>query len=536
MAEPDDSLTPGTLLGRYEIKRQLGRGGMGAVYEAIHRDLKKRVAIKVLSSALAANEEANQRFLREGEAASRIQHPHVVDVTDVGVDGAITYLVMEFLEGEDLAHKLVREGALAVGDAVDVLLPICAGLAVAHEVGVIHRDLKPENIFLARRRQGGVEPKLLDFGVSKVTGGNVLALTGTTATFGTPYYMPPEQVRGARQVDQRSDVYALGVVLYECVCGRRPFESDSIYTILHAIGAGEYPAPRAVRPDLPAGIEAAIVRAMRLDPDGRFPSARHFAAALLPFASETARLVWADTFRIAGPAAPSAMPPPGAKPTPAGRQPTAVFSNTTLGDATGQRIDGEPPASRSRRPLLAGVGLAAAAAIAAAVGLTRARPPGPGSPPLAITAPAPPPRAAEPTTFRVDVEADPSGAVLELDGVTAGAGRLHRELARGGHVHRLTARFPGYESTAVEFVDRSPAPRLALVAAAPPAAPGAPAQAEKTTERQASPTRRSKSASRSSAAPPAPASPAPASPAPASPALPRAPAPPKSANNAPVLD
>ncbi len=154
MAEPDDSLTPGTLLGRYEIKRQLGRGGMGAVYEALHRDLKKRVAIKVLSSALAANEEARQRFLREGEAASRIQHPHVVDVTDVGVDGAITYLVMEFLEGEDLAHRLVRDGALPVRDAVDVLLPICAGLTVAHEEGVIHRDLKPENIFLARRRQG----------------------------------------------------------------------------------------------------------------------------------------------------------------------------------------------------------------------------------------------------------------------------------------------------------------------------------------------------------------------------------------------
>ncbi len=361
----------------------------------------------------------------------------------------------------------------------------------------------------------------------------MLALTGTTASFGTPYYMPPEQVRGARQVDQRSDVYALGVVLYECVCGRRPFESDSIYTILHAIGAGEYPAPRAVRPDLPVGIEAAIVRAMRLEPDGRFPSARHFAAALLPFASETARLVWADTFRIAGPAAPSATPPPGGKPTSAGSQPPATFSNTTLGNATGQRIDGEPPpAGKRRRPLLVGAGLAAAAVIAAAVGLTRLRPPAPASSslaftaPVAVTAPAPPPRPAEPTTFRVDVEADPTGAVLELDGVAAGTGRLHRELARDGHVHRLTARFPGYESTAVEFVDRSPAPRLTLTPAPPPAAPGAPAQAEKTTERHASPTRRSKSASRSPAAPSAPASPA----------LPRAPAPTKSANNAPVLD
>ena len=123
-----------------------------------------------------------------------------------------------------------------------------------------------------------------------MTGGGALALTGTSASFGTPYYMPPEQVRGARQVDQRSDVYALGVVLYECVCGRRPFESDNIYTILHAIGAGEYPPPRSVRADLPAAIETAIdAGAMQLDPAGRFPTVRHFAAALLPFASDTAR-------------------------------------------------------------------------------------------------------------------------------------------------------------------------------------------------------------------------------------------------------
>jgi serine/threonine-protein kinase len=545
MPEMDDSLPPGTLLGRYEVKRQLGRGGMGAVYEAVHRDLKKRVAIKVLSGPLAANEEAKQRFLREGEAASRIQHPHVVDVTDVGVDGTTTYLVMEFLEGEDLAHKLVRAGALPVREVVDILLPVCAGLSVAHEEGVIHRDLKPENIFLARRRQGGTEPKLLDFGVSKVTGGGVMALTGTSASFGTPYYMPPEQVRGAREVDQRSDVYALGVVLYECVCGRRPFESDNIYTILHAIGAGEYPAPRSVRPDLPAAIEVAIVRAMQLEPAGRFPTVRHFAAALLPFASETSRLLWGDTFRIDGPTTAPAMAPTGtatAKTMLAASQPPGR-STTTLGSATGQQLAGEPTMPiKNRRPAAVGVGLAAAAAVVVAVVLTRAPAPAPAPPPVAA-APAPPapPRAAEPATFQVDVEAEPAAAVLELDGVTLGAGPLHRQLARDGHVHRLAARLPGYESTAVEFVDRSPAPRLTLAPApAVPAAvqkpdePNKAGKPDKRAEKHASSSHRNRGASHSGGTAGAPAGPN----APAAPSTPpaHAPAAPQTANHAPVLD
>jgi len=530
MAATDDFLPPGTLLGRYQIQRLLGRGGMGAVYEATHRDLKKRVAIKVLSGLFGANEEAKQRFLREGEAASRIQHPHVVDVTDVGVDGAITYLVMEFLEGEDLAARL-RGGSLSVRDAVDILLPVCAGLSVAHEEGVIHRDLKPENIFLAKRRQGGIEPKLLDFGVSKVTGGGAMALTGTTASFGTPYYMPPEQVRGARQVDQRSDVYALGVVLYECVCGRRPFESDSIYTILHAIGEGEYPAPRSVRPELPAAIEAAIMRAMQLEPAGRFPTVRHFAAALLPFGNETSRLLWADTFRIDGPTTAPEVPPTGtatAKTMLAASQPPGR-STTTLGSATGQQVDGEPTmTTKNRRPLAVGVGLVAASAVVVAIVLTRAPAPPPStSVPVAATAPAPPPRPAEPTTFPVEVVADPAAAVLELDGVTVGAGPLHRQLPRDGHVHRLAARLPGYQSVAIEFVDRSPPPRLALEPA-PVASTNVeqPAKPEGTPGKHASSAHRNKGASRPTATPAASAPTA----------APRVPEIPQTANHAPVLE
>ncbi len=522
MPETDDFLPPGTLLGRYEIKRQLGRGGMGAVYEGIHRELKKRVAIKVLSGPVAANEEAKQRFLREGEAASRIQHPHVVDVTDVGVDGTTTYLVMEFLEGEDLAHKLVREGALGVRDAVDILLPVCAGLSVAHEEGVIHRDLKPENIFLAKRRQGGVEPKLLDFGVSKMTGGGP-ALTGTTASFGTPYYMPPEQVRGARQVDQRSDVYAMGVVLYECVCGCRPFESESIYTILHAIGAGEYPAPRSVRADLPVAVESAIVRAMQVDPTGRFPTVRQFAAALLPFASETSQILWRDTFGIDGPATAPTLAATG-NPTAKTKLPTSQppgRSTSTLGTTVGERIDGEPRTPvKSRRPVALAAGLVVAGGIVAAVGLAHRPAPAPAPPQQAATpAPAPPLRSAEPTTFPVDVEAAPPAAVLELDGVSLGPGPIHRRLPRDGHVHRLAARLPGYDSTVVEFVDRSPAQELTLVPT-----PALPAAASKTgkTEKHSPSSHRNRSPAHPVETP--------------APSAPRTPAIPQTTNKAPVIE
>src|SRR4029077_2479270 len=138
-----DSLRPGTMLGRYEIRRLLGQGGMGCVYEAQHRDLKKRVAIKTLLPSLASNSDARQRFLREGEAASRIRHPHVVDVTDLGSEGSVIYLVMEYLEGEDLSRLLARQEFLSASEAADIMLPVAAAIATAHEKGVIHRDLKP---------------------------------------------------------------------------------------------------------------------------------------------------------------------------------------------------------------------------------------------------------------------------------------------------------------------------------------------------------------------------------------------------------
>ncbi|HXJ18742.1 MAG TPA: serine/threonine-protein kinase [Polyangia bacterium] len=496
MSNPD-RLEPGTTLGRYEIGRPLGRGGMGAVYQAMHRDLRKQVAVKVLAGSLAHDEVAKQRFLREGEAASRIRHPHVVDVTDVGTEGDHTYLVMELLEGEDLASRIQR-GPLEPQEAVDVLLPVLAGVHAAHQEGIIHRDLKPENIFLARQRIGGLMPKVLDFGVSKLaTDGKAMALTGTAAVFGTPFYMPPEQVRGARQADHRSDQYALGVVLYEALTGRRPYEGDNVYAILHAIGAGQFPRPRSLRPQIPEPLEAAILRSMTLDPAGRFPSVAAFGAALLPFASDTTRAVWSGTFRTAiSASAATAVLPPGADPAAGVPTPSAITpppgppgsisgtrlldskpppTKTTLGAATGQMGTDAGPLRRNT-----GRWVGAAAALAGAAGLVLAinsgvfshDPPAQTSaPPLvapARAAPLPPPDP-EPATFVLDVTANPTEARFELDGAPAGNGRLHRIMPRDGSDHRLVVRAPGYRDTEVVFADHSPPSLLTL--SPEPAAP-----------------------------------------------------------------
>ena len=306
--DPDDSLDdslndlpPGKFLGRYQITRLIGRGGMGCVYEAVHRDLGKRVAIKTLLPSLAASEEARGRFLREGQAASRIRHPHVVDVTDVVAEGPVSYLVMEYLEGEDLSSLIERQGALPLAEAADVLLPVIAAIAAAHELGVIHRDLKPENIFLARTSFGGPCPKVVDFGISKVLGDpTAIALTATSAVFGTMYYLPPEQLGGSREADARGDQYALGTILYECVTGHRAFEGTSIYGVLKSVAEGVYPPARSWRPDLPPRLETAIDRAMRLNPAARFASVRMLGAELLPHASPAVRAVWTPVFGDGG--------------------------------------------------------------------------------------------------------------------------------------------------------------------------------------------------------------------------------------------
>ena len=194
--EEEGPLPAGTRLGKYQIVRLLGAGGMGSVYEATHSEIGKRVAIKTLSPAVAAIPGARQRFLREAQLTSRLDHPHIVDLSDMGTEGRIAYLVMELLAGEDLAHRLERTGRMAPREIVDLMLPVCSALIAAHDAGIVHRDLKPQNIFLASSVQG-IVPKVLDFGISKSSDTDAISsLTSTGSVIGTPHYLAPEQPKG----------------------------------------------------------------------------------------------------------------------------------------------------------------------------------------------------------------------------------------------------------------------------------------------------------------------------------------------------
>ena len=226
------SIDPGTLVGgKLRIVRLLGTGGMGAVYEVEHELTKHRRALKLLHARYKVYPELIQRFLREASAAGRIGNPHIAETFDAGeLETGDPYLVMELLKGETLADLLRRKQTLTVTEASELVRQACTGVQAAHDAGIVHRDLKPENLFVIERDHRPFV-KILDFGISKfdpqLTGGE-MSMTREGTSLGTPLYMPPEQVRGDKRIDARADVYALGVILYECVTGRRPYEAETL--------------------------------------------------------------------------------------------------------------------------------------------------------------------------------------------------------------------------------------------------------------------------------------------------------------------
>jgi serine/threonine protein kinase len=295
------TLPAGFQFGAYVIGSCIGQGGMARIYRAEHRVLHKPVALKVMESVLLERPDGRPRFLREGQAAAAVKHPNVVDITDVGVWQGRPYLVMELLEGEDLEQYLSRHKPLAEQDVARIMIPVIAGLATAHGAGVIHRDLKPSNVFLARGPDGDVIPKLLDFGISKLA--NALRTLDPASTpigelMGSPMYMSPEAVRGARDLTPQSDQYSLGVMLYECVTGRPPFYGDSLLGVLEAVAHGHFEPPRRFRPDLSTVLDVAILRAMSRDPADRFPSVRELGRALCEAADQRTRLLWTPSFGL----------------------------------------------------------------------------------------------------------------------------------------------------------------------------------------------------------------------------------------------
>jgi len=282
------------LAGKYRVDRVLGAGAMGIVVAAHHLHLDRKVAIKFLLPTMLHDQDAVARFAREARAAAKIRSEHVAQVLDVGtLDSGAPYMVMEFLDGSDLAEWLRRRGPLPFGEAVEFVLQACEALAEAHMSGIVHRDLKPANLFCTRRPDGLLSVKVLDFGISKV--GSMpgampeMSMTRTSAVMGTPYYMSPEQLRASRDVDPRTDIWAMGVILYELATGMVPFNGESLSDVCIKIATESPPALRALRPDTPPGFEAVVERCLRKDRGQRYSTVAEFARALAPFATERAR-------------------------------------------------------------------------------------------------------------------------------------------------------------------------------------------------------------------------------------------------------
>ena len=278
--------------GKYRIDRVLGTGGMGYVALATHVGFDDRVAIKFLHAEFATSADVVARFLREGKSARKIRSEHVVAVTDLGTTPAgLPYMVMEYLEGVDVAGLIQRRGPLPAEDAVELILQACEALAEAHALGIVHRDLKPANLFVTTRRDGTPCLKVLDFGISKLIGpdSGSDALTKTSGIMGSPLYMPPEQLQSARDVDARADIWAIGVILYELLAGRQPFHGDSLPQLCVTIMTQPAEPLSVSRPDVSPLLVAAIDRCLAKDRSHRFPHVGDLAAAIVAFGPKRAR-------------------------------------------------------------------------------------------------------------------------------------------------------------------------------------------------------------------------------------------------------
>ncbi len=271
------------LLGKYRVEAVLGRGGMGIVVKARHIGLDEEVAIKLLRDDVAIDDETIHRFLREAQAAVKLKSEHVCRITDVGkFDDGKPYMIMEFLEGADIGRMIETHGSLHPSLAIDLVIQACDALAEAHAYGIVHRDVKPANLFVTFRPDGTAILKVLDFGISKSPSGLDLSLTQTSSMLGTPAYMSPEQMRSARKVDARTDIWSLGSVLYEAIEGHLPFTAES-FSEMCVMVAVDPPIPM-VR--TPPELQRIILRCLAKSPDQRYPSVADLAADLAQHSRE----------------------------------------------------------------------------------------------------------------------------------------------------------------------------------------------------------------------------------------------------------
>jgi eukaryotic-like serine/threonine-protein kinase len=485
----------GTILdGKYRITRQLGAGAMGSVYEAEHTATGRRVAVKVISSAdLAKDQKTVDRFKREARAAGAIDTQHITQVTDAGMDRELgfPFLVMELLAGEDLQHLLKRVGPVAPDLVLRIVAQACLGLQKAHEAQVVHRDIKPANIFLARRDAGEVIIKILDFGIAKMKmdqSGDPEAngLTQTGSMLGSPLYMSPEQARGMKDIDHRADIWSLGVVFYQALCGRTPYQhATALGELIIAICSEFPPQVQDFAPWVPPEIAAIVHRAIRQNREERYQSADEMFAAmrpllthgwsisqdvLVPLQDSTKQLV-APRFSLTNvlAAAQTVPPPPPAH--------IPQIGGMTTGPVTQSQPSIPPPATPSRAPVWIGIGGLLVAAVVGTYAFLQSRAPTPPLPPVQATvapipAPTVPAPVATPTEAprpvipvdlsirRVKVVVLPVDVAIEVDGKRAVLRNSYLEIEGTlGSTHRVRLSKGKNEAVIdVAVTDSGPAP------------------------------------------------------------------------------
>jgi serine/threonine-protein kinase len=406
------------LAGKYRVEKILGIGGMGMVVAATHLELDQRVALKFMLPSSQESQESSGRFLREARAAGRLNSDHVCRVTDVGrFDDGMPYIVMEYLQGENLGALLRRRGPLRVSEAVDYILQAIEGIAEAHAHGIIHRDLKPDNLFLHKRNDGGLIVKVLDFGISKAKAAGFSTRTGDV--FGSPAYMAPEQMESSRSVDHRADIWSLGVVLYQLVVGKAPFQGESLPLLCMHVVNDEPQPMNEIRGDLPLGFEAVVMRCLHKDAEGRYADVGELAEALAPFGPRNAttsasriqivlRRARTDSASVISHELEGVVPDhalaPRVSTAPTRREGVGKPGTTTLGATSGQMMTPASGETSSRR-LIAGLSVGIGVVVLAIVVVLRsgghghaADEPGRAGPAVVpATQPAHPPPAVPPT-------------------------------------------------------------------------------------------------------------------------------------------